>query len=142
MITMNPYLNFEGNTEEAFNFYRSVFGGEFFRIQRFKETPEAGRVPKEEQEKLMHVSLPIGKGNMLMATDALASMGQKMVAGNNFSLSLNVDSEAEADALFAKLAAGGKAEMPLKKEFWGAYFGMLTDKFGIRWMVSHDPGQK
>lgn len=142
MIKINPYLNFNGNTEEAFNFYKTVFGGEFFRIQRFKETPEAGRVPKEEQEKLMHVSLPIGKGNMLMATDALESMGQKMVAGNNFSLSLNVDSEAEADTLFAKLSAGGKVDMPLKKEFWGAYFGMLTDKFGIRWMVSHDPGQK
>jgi PhnB protein len=138
MATINPYLNFMGNTEEAFNFYKSVFGGEFKDVQRFKDTPESPKVPENEKNKLMHISLPIGPGNILMATDALESMGQKLTFGNNFYLSLNADSEGEADKLFKGLSAGGTATMTLQKTFWGSYFGMLTDKFGIRWMVSYD----
>jgi PhnB protein len=137
MIKINPYLNFAGNAEEAFSFYKSVFGGEFAMLQRFKETPEADKVPAEEQDKLMHVALPIG-GNVLMATDALESMGQKLAVGNNITLSLSVESQAEADRIFAALSPGAKIDMPLQKTFWGAYFGMLTDKFGIQWMVSFD----
>lgn len=137
MIKINPYLNFAGNAEEAFSFYKSVFGGEFAMLQRFKETPEADKVPTEEQDKLMHVALPIG-GNVLMATDALESMGQKLAVGNNITLSLSVESQAEADRIFAALSPGAKIDMPLQKTFWGAYFGMLTDKFGIQWMVSFD----
>jgi PhnB protein len=137
MIKINPYLNFAGNAEEAFSFYKSVFGGEFAMLQRFKETPEADKVPAEEQDKLMHVALPIG-GNVLMATDALESMGQKLAVGNNIALSLSVESQAEADRIFAALSPGAKIDMPLQKTFWGAYFGMLTDKFGIQWMVSFD----
>lgn len=141
MATLNPYLNFGGNTEEAFNFYRSVFGGNFITLQRFKDTPESSNVPANEQNMIMHVALAVGKGNILMGTDALESMGQKVVFGNNISLSLNVDSEAEATTLFNKLAVGGTIVMPLEKTFWNAYFGMLNDKFGIQWLVNYDYNQ-
>lgn len=138
MATINPYLNFKGNTEEAFNFYRSVFGGEFTALQRFKETPEAEKVAPNERDKIMHVALPIGKGNILMGTDALESMGHKMTEGDNFSLSISADNKDEANRLFDRLASGGKVVMPLQKAFWGSYFGMLKDRFGIQWMVSYD----
>jgi PhnB protein len=138
MPSLNPYLNFPGNTEEAFNFYKSIFGGEFLVVQRFKDTPEADRVPEHEKEKIMHIALPVGKGNILMATDALESMGHKVTAGTNFHLSINADSEEETNKLFASLAAGGNVTVPLAKMFWGAYFGMCTDKFGIQWMVNYD----
>lgn len=95
MVTINPYLNFPGNTEEAFNFYRTVFGGEFIGLTRFKDTQEGSKLNKSEKEKLMHVSLPIGKGNTLMATDALESMGHKVTTGNNFSLSVETESKAD-----------------------------------------------
>src|SRR6476659_3817397 len=142
MTTLNPYLNFNGNTEEAFNFYKSVFGGEFITLQRYKDTPEADKIPESEREKIMHISLPIGKGNILMATDAVESMGQKTIAGNNFYLSLNTESEEETRKLFNALSSGGKVTMPLDKTFWGAYFGMFIDKFGIQWMVNFDYGQQ
>ena len=137
MATLNPYLNFAGNTEEAFIFYRSVFGGDFTTLQRFKDTPEAGRVPEKEKDMLMHVSLPVGKGNSLMATDALDSMGHKLIVGNNIQLSLEAESKDEAEKLFKGLWAGGKVTMPLKDTFWGAYFGMLVDRFGIQWLVNY-----
>jgi PhnB protein len=137
MPTLNPYLNFNGTTEEAFQFYRSVFGGEFRMLQRFKETPEAGKIPPDQQEKIMHVSLPIGTGNLLMATDAVESMGQKLTVGNNIQLSIETESEEEAKRIFNGLSSGGKVTMPMEKTFWGALFGMLTDKFGIQWMVSY-----
>ena len=142
MATLNPYLNFPGNTEEAFNFYKSVFGGEFITLQRFKDTPEADRASAEDKDKIMHVSLPIGKGNILMATDAVESMGHKLTVGNNFYLSLSTESEEETKKLFDALSAGGKVTMPLDKTFWGAYFGMLTDKFGVQWMVNYDYNQQ
>ena len=139
MVTINPYLNFSGNTEEAFNFYKSVFGGEFLMLQRFKDTPEAGEISKDEKEKLMHISLPIGKGNTLMATDALESMGHKVTAGNNFHLSVETETREEAERIFKSLSEGGKVTMPQDNTFWGSYFGMLTDKYGIQWMVSYTP---
>ena len=143
MATINPYLNFPGNTEEAFKFYKSVFGGEFIAIQRFKDTPEAGKVPAKEKDKIMNVSLPIGKGNVLMGTDALESMGHKLTTGINFSISIETESKEEAKKIFDGLSQGGKTETPLRDEFWGAYFGMLSDKFGIRWMVNYTyPKQK
>jgi len=138
MATINSYLNFDGNTEEAFTFYKSVFGGEFIILQRFKDTPDGNKLSHEDGEKVMHVSLAIGKGNILMATDFLESMGHTLVKGNNFSLSLNAESKEEADILFAKLSDGAKIEMPLSDAFWGGYFGMLIDKFGIQWMVSFE----
>ena len=142
MATMNTYLNFMGNTEEVFNFYKSVFGGEFAGLMRFKDYPDACKdVPAADQNKIIHVALPIGKNNLLMGTDALESLGQKLIIGNNISISLNVDSEKEADTLFNKLGAGGNVGMPLMKMFWNAYFGMVTDKFGIQWMVNYDYNQ-
>jgi PhnB protein len=138
MKTINPYLNFPGNTEEAFNFYKSVFGGEFAMLMRFKDTPEAGRISESEKEKIMHVALPIGKGNIMMATDALESMGPKLTAGNNFQLSIGAESKEEADKLFEGLSAGGVIELSMQDMFWGDYFGMLTDKFGIKWMISYN----
>jgi len=142
MAAINPYLNFAGNTEAAFNFYKSVFGGEFLTVQRFKDSPHGGNVAEHEKNKIMHISLPIGKGNVLMATDALESMGQKLTVGDNFSIAILPDSKAEADKLFNGLSAGGKVTMPLHDVPWGAYFGMLTDKFGIQWMVNYDNKQQ
>lgn len=138
MATINPYLNFLGNTEEAFNFYKSVFGGEFVVLQRFKDTPHGDNMTADDKEKIMHVALPIGNGNVLMGTDVLPSMGQKLNIGDNFSISISADSEAEADQLFAALSPGANVVMPLEKAFWGAYFGMLTDQYGIQWMVNFD----
>ena len=138
MPTINPYLNFLGNTEEVFNFYKSVFGGEFSAFVRFKDMPAAGPISEADASKLMHVALPIGKGNTLMGTDALESMGHKLTVGDNFSLSVSADSKAEADKLFTALSTAGKVEMPMSDSPWGSYFGMSQDKFGIKWMVSYD----
>jgi PhnB protein len=135
---INSYLNFNGNTEEAFSFYKSVFAGEFAILLRYKDTPEAGKVTQGDLEKIMHIALPIGHDNVLMATDALESMGRPLTVGNNFYLSLATESEDEATRLFNGLSAGGTITMPLSKTFWGAYFGMLTDRFGIQWMVNYD----
>lgn len=137
MAVLNPYLNFAGNTEEAFKFYKTVFGGDFKFLQRFKDTPESGRVPANEKDMIMHVALPVGKGNTLMATDALESMGHKLTVGNNINLSLEAESKEEAEKLFNGLLLGGKVTMPLGDTFWGAHFGMVTDKFGIQWMVNY-----
>lgn len=138
MVSINPYLNFKGNTEEAFNFYKSAFGGEFLVLQRFKDVQGSGDMSAEDGEKIMHASLSIGNSGILMATDSLESMGQKLNVGNNFSISINTESQAEADQIFAALSAEGNVTMPLEKTFWGAYFGMFTDKFGIQWMVNYD----
>jgi len=142
MLKINPYLNFAGNTEDAFEFYRSVFGGEFATLQRFRDTPEAGRVPEKEKEMIMHVALPVGDGTTLMGTDALESMGHKLLSGNNIQLSIETDSKDEVDKIFKGLSAGGKVTMPLADTFWGAYFGMVTDRFGVQWMVSYSKPQQ
>ena len=138
MATINPYLNFPGTAEEAFNLYKSVLGGEFLALQRYKDMPEGSKVSAEDAEKIMHIALPIGNGNILMGTDTLESMGQKLTTGNNFYLSLDVNSEGEADQVFNALSDGGQAIMPMQKAFWGSYFGMLTDRFGVQWMVSYE----
>ncbi len=138
MISVNPYLNFNGNTEEAFNFYRSVFGGEFIVLQRFKDTPEKDSVATNDQDKIMHIALPIGEANILMATDALESAGQSLTTGNNMHLSISTDSNEETKRIFNALSAGGRVTVPLDKTFWGSYFGMCTDKYDIQWMVSND----
>lgn len=138
MASINPYLTFNGNAEEAFNFYRSVFGGEFAGgINRFKDSPGSEQMSAQDQQKVMHVALPIGQGDMLMASDTFESMGP-FIAGNNFSVSLHPDSEEEAIRLFNGLSDGGKVTMPLDKTFWAKLFGMFTDKFGIQWMVNYD----
>lgn len=137
MATVNLYLNFNGNTEEAFAFYQSVFGAAFTAFQRFKDTPDGGNMPAQEGEKIMHVALPIGPGVALMGTDRPESM-PKVTFGTNFSISLDARSLAEATQLYRALSAGGQATMPLEKMFWGAHFGTLTDKFGVQWMVSYN----
>lgn len=142
MPTLNPYLTFDGNCEEAFNFYKSVFGGEFPYLGRFKDMPSKDPIPDSEKEKIMHVSLPISKECILMGSDSSAAFGKATVIGNNISLSVNAGSKAEADKLFNGLSGGGKITMPLNDTFWGAYFGMLTDKFGIHWMVNFDKGEE
>jgi PhnB protein len=141
MTTVNVYLNFEGNCEEAFNFYKSIFGGEFSYLGRFKDMPPQEGIPPmtaEEGEKIMHVSLPISKETTLMASDAGGEWCAEVTKGNNFSVSISTDSQNEADRLFNGLSAGGQVTMPMEKTFWGSYFGMFTDKFGINWMVSFD----
>jgi len=140
MAAINPYLTFNGNCEEAFNFYKSVFGGEFPYLGRYKEMPpiDGKTVPASEGEKIMHVSLPISKETILMGSDSSDAFGHATVMGNNFSISVSTDNNAEADKLFKGLSAGGKQVMPMNQTFWGSYFGMLTDKFGINWMVSCD----
>ena len=138
MLTINPYLNFNGNTEEAFNFYKSVFGGEFTALQRYRDMPEGSKLSLEEQEKIMHISLPVGRSTVLMASDALESMGQKLVEGNNFYLMIEAESKDQVYRLFYELSAGGEVTMPLQVTFWGAFFGQFKDKYGIKWMVSYD----
>ncbi len=142
MATINPYLNFNGNTEEAFTFYKSTFGGEFINLQRFKDVPGTENITGDDKEKIMHIALRIGTNAVIMATDVLESMGQKLIEGNNFSISIDTESEAEAKTIFDKLSVGGVIEMPLEKAFWGAYFGMFKDKFGIQWMVNYDSRTK
>lgn len=136
MKKINPYLNFPGTTEEAFNFYKSVFGGEFLMIMRFGETPDADKMPDEIKDKIMHVSLPIGNGNILMGTDAMEELGHKITVGTNFHLTVHTESKEEADKLYSALSINGKIAQPMADQFWGDYFGMLTDKFGIQWMIS------
>ena len=143
MTEANIYLNFNGNCEEAFNFYKSVFGNEFIHIGRFGDMPasEDYKVPEESKNKIMHVSLPIGK-SILMGSDTGGEWAPSFVQGNNFSVALNADSKDEADKLFNALAKDGKITMPLDHTFWGDYFGMLTDKFGINWMMSFNEKQQ
>ena len=136
MQAFNPYLHFMGNTEEAMRFYKTVFGGEFILFHRFKDVPGGEKMAAEDQEKIIHISLAINKDITIMATDALASMGQQLTAGNNFHIHMQADSEAEADKIFNALSTGGKIDMPMNKTFFGAYFGMCQDRFGIYWMIN------
>lgn len=142
--SISPYLTFAGNCEEAFNFYRSVFGGNFPYVGRFKEMPpmDGKPVPASEGEKIMHISLPISKETILMGSDSSEAFGHATVIGNNFSISINAESEEKAKKLFNGLSQGGKVTMPLDKTFWGALFGMFVDKFGIQWMVNYDYNQQ
>lgn len=140
MATVNIYLTFNGNTEEVFNFYKSVFGGEFSYFSRFKDMPPAEDCPPlsdEEGNRVMHVSLPISKETVLMASDTTSYRGDVTI-GTNFSISINADSTEEADRLFSDLSKDGEVIMPMQKTFWGAYFGMFKDKFGIQWMINKD----
>lgn len=142
MAKLNPYLNFDGKAEEAFNFYKSVFGGEFKDgIHRMSEAPGTEKLSDDEKNRVMHIALPIGS-DLLMASDIIPSMGHKLVEGNNNYVSLFPDSKEEATRLFNGLSAGGSIEMPLEHTFWNAYFGSFTDKFGIHWMVNYEEEAK
>jgi PhnB protein len=136
MIT--AYLNFDGNTEEVFNFYKTAFGADNLIVQRFGDTPHGDKMSDEGKNKIMHARLEAPNGVVLMGSDYMDFAGRPFVPGNNFSLSLQPSSEAEADSIFNKLSEGGTVTMPLGKVFWGAYFGMFTDKYGIQWLVNYD----
>ena len=139
MATVNVYLAFNGNCEAVFNFYKSVFGGEFSYIGRFKDMPPSDQpIPDSEKEKIMHIALPISEETMLLGCDFSEAMtGQPFVAGNNFSILITPKSEEEARRLFEALSTGGTVTMPLEKTFWASLFGMFIDKFGISWMVDY-----
>jgi PhnB protein len=140
MTTVNVYLTFNGNCKEAFDFYRSVFGGEFQYVGKYGQMPQQKviqSVPDNEKDKIMHITLPISKETMLMGNDNLQAFGPS-IAGNNFTISIKTDTKDEADKLFGKLSKGGEITMPMKETFWGSYYGMITDRFGIKWKMNVD----
>ena len=141
MARVSTYLNFSRNTEEAFNFYKSIFGGEFSGggVGRFKDIPSADGMPPiadEDKNLIMHIELQISGGHILMGTDASESMGFNVNFGNNVYINLEPDTRVETKKLFDALSAGGKITMELQEMFWGAYFGSCTDKFGVQWMFN------
>jgi len=144
MASINIYLNFNGNCEEAFNFYKKVFGSEFETLSKFSEMPNDPNFVIEEADKnkIMHVSMPINNGNVLMGSDTGGDWANNYKRGNNFSISINSNSKEEADKLFKELSKKGKILMPMNTTFWGSYFGMLIDQFEIQWMVSYAPNNK
>lgn len=145
MAQLNAYLTFNGNCEEAFTFYKMVFAKEFGDINRFGDMPaseDGPQMPEAEKNKIMHVTLPISQETVLMGSDTGGEWASQFNAGNNISLSINTDSREEAEHLFNGLSEGGIVTMPLADTFWGAYFGMWTDKFGINWMVNYDDPAK
>lgn len=140
MAKINPYIHFNGNTEEAFTFYKSVFGGDFAMIARFKDLPNLEyQYSEKELNKIMHIALPIGNDDVLMGSDVPDFMGQVNENENRSKISIHADSREEADKLFDGLSAGGKIEVPIADSPWGSYFGMFRDKYGIEWMVDYDP---
>ena len=143
MALINPHFNFNGNAEEAFTFYKSVFGGEFTKIIRFKDLagPEFP-VAEKEENKIMHIVLPIGKHSMLMANDVPEILGRTNENENRSKIVINAESKEEADKLFNGLSKGGNVEMPITDSPWGTYFGMFRDKYGIEWMVEFAPKHK
>ena len=134
---LTAYVTFNGNTEEAFNFYSSALGGKITNIQRFGDGPQDGKMPDADKKKIMHIALEAPNGVSLMGNDFVDFTGESFNAGNNFSLSLHPDSEELSDKLFNNLSAGGTVIVPMSKAPWGDYFGMFVDKFGIKWMINH-----
>jgi len=138
MALINPHINFNGNAEEAFNFYKSVFGGEFSRVVRFRDLPNPQfEMTEEEKNNIMHIALPIG-GNVLMANDVPSFLGKTNERENRSKISVSVETKEEADRIFSGLSEGGEVEMPMEDSPWGSYFGMFRDKYGIEWMVEYD----
>ena len=138
MPTVNPYLGFDGDCEEAFGFYRSVFGGEFEAINRYSEMPPDAQATGSDADKIMHISLPLGDGQALMGSDRPAGMGTTTF-GDSVAISVSPDSADEGRRIFGALAAGGHVVMPYERQFWGADYGMCRDRFGINWMVNYQP---
>lgn len=141
MATVNTYLTFNGTCEAAFKFYQSAFGGELKDFNRFGDMPTQEGAPElstEDKSKIMHVNLPISVETTLYGSDVIDGFGPKLIIGNNYSVSIAANSKEEADDLFTKLSAKGEVTMPLADTFWGAYFGMWTDQFGINWMINYD----
>jgi PhnB protein len=143
MASINPYIHFNGNAEEAFTFYKSVFGGDFATIVRFKDMNFEGSPNSEkEAEKIMHIALPIGKHSLLMGSDTPEQLGQHNEMETRSKIIISAESKQEADTIFKGLSQGGQIEMPIEDSPWGSYFGMFRDKFGIEWMVDFDPNDK
>ena len=143
-MTANIYLTFNGNCREAFEFYKSALGGDFSYVGTFEEMPpqeNMPHLPDSEKQKIMHISLPISNETVLMGSDTSEVFGKPVKFGNNFSISINIESNEEADEVFNKLVEGGKVIQPMDKTFWSPYFGMLTDKFGVNWMINVDQGE-
>ncbi|MCF1193014.1 VOC family protein [Mangrovimonas sp. AS39] len=139
MAQINPYIHFNGNAEEAFTFYKSIFGGDFAMVIRFKDLPNSEHpIPESEAEKIMHIAFPIGETDLLMASDTPEFMGKHNENETRSKISISADSKEEADQLFNGLSAGGTIEVPISDSPWGSYFGMLRDKYGIEWMVDYD----
>jgi PhnB protein len=142
MALINPHINFNGNAEEAFTFYKSVFGGEFARVMRFKDLSSPDfPIPEKEENKVMHIALPIGT-NVLLGNDVPEFMGRVNENENRSKISISTESKDEANHLFTRLSEGGTVEMPIGDSPWGSYFGMFRDKYGIEWMVDFDPNYK
>jgi len=143
MTKVNAYITFNGNCEEAFNFYKSVFGGEFQYIGRYKDIPQSDKqnFRSDSDQKIMHISLPISKETILMGCDNADVSGEETIIGNNISLSIDIADRDEADRIFAELSVGAEIKMPLSETFWGAYFGTLTDRFGINWSINCELNQ-
>lgn len=140
-MKLSPYLNFPGNTEEAMRFYADALGGTLTEIHRFGSIPGSEEIPEDLHDRIMHVGLDLPGGARLMASDTMPGMGGPHVPGTNMTISVHPDSREEADRVFRSLADGGEVTMPLAEQFWGDYYGMLTDRFGIQWMVNfHDAG--
>jgi len=140
MATINPWINFNGNAEEAFTFYKSVFGGEFTKVVRFKDiASDEFPVAEKEANKIMHIALPIGNSTMLIANDVPEAMGRVSENENRSKIAISAESREEADKLFTGLSAGGTVEMPMAESPWGTYFAMFRDKYGIEWTVEFDP---
>ena len=138
MKAANSYLNFNGNTEEAFNFYKSVFGGDFVSVVRFKDFQEDSMgVSEKDKNKIAHIAIPLANGSLLMGNDVVESMGKPVTMGNNYYITLEAESSEEADKIFNGLSAGGKVEMPLQKTEWAEKYGSCVDKFGVQWMVDY-----
>lgn len=135
-MQLNPYLNFDGNAEEAFRFYQSVFGGELY-IQKMTAAPGFENLTESERNRCMHIALPLASSQALMASDILPSMGHSLQTGNNNYISISTDSREEADRLFDGLSRNGAVEMPMTDMFWGDYYGSFKDQFGVCWMISH-----
>jgi len=135
MPKVNPYLNFDGTAEEAFTFYKSVFGGEFTGVHRMDSAPGTENLSENERNRIMHIALPVGD-ELLMASDIMPSMGQTLTVGNNNYISIFPDSREQADEFFNGLSVGGTIEMPMEDQFWGDYFGSFQDKFGVYWMIN------
>lgn len=142
-MKLQPYLNFPGNAKEALEFYRSIFGGKFSSEVSFGDMPMEGvSIPAEDEGMMMHISLPVGEDNVLMASDTLESLGQQTVRGNGIYISVHPDSREEADKIFDGLSQGADIEMPMGDQVWGDYFGSLKDKFGVGWMINYSPTQE
>ena len=144
MASINPYIHFDGNAEEAFSFYKSIFGGDFTSFMRFKEMPNNPDYPisDEDANRILHVTLPIGKNDILMGSDIYPGLGPLNLRENRSKISISAETLEEAERLFAGLSEAGEVEVPFAESFWGSHFGMFRDKYGIEWMIDYDPKYK